>query len=1704
MYKKINKIVASMIVFMMIIANMSTVGIHIGEVFAVDSLENQGTVTNNANVNFDVYFQDNNSKIHETTKNIGEDNKIVVQIAVKNAGYLKDTRVSFNDTNYTISNQVQSEKVANVYTDANAITLNQIDAGEDIKIEVPISFDKKESVNVSEFSKTSTVKLTGTYMDENGKERNIQKEISIGLNWAANLESVIEANVTKYVSYDANEQKGLLMQMSVKSYIKDNALPIKQNKIEIDVPSINGNLPEDVTVYNKDENSNFSNENYSYDKQNSKLTITVENSINENNEIAWNNTADEYVITYNYSEETLKTIGEDGVNIDININSQIKAISYEEKDLNTNYQNTVLLNEKIGNIADIKVQSNTELSKGYMYANYDTQEKIETAYTEKLTLDISKAELVNEIKINSKADKCVSDSKEYTGNTYYKNIQFSKSTFEKILGEEGTIKIYSADTLLNTIDKNTQVNENNKIVIDLNVDELEIVTSKPITYGELTFEFEKAIKGETNYTKIQLESINKIKGQASIEATAGETVVTDSNTETEITLVEPTTKAELVLNNTNFSTIVTNENIEMKAILKTNSIYNKLYKNPTITIDLPSYIETIDVKNVQLLFEDELTITSADLIQNTDGTKQIVIRLNGTQTKYSIDAISEGANIVITADITTNNLTPNKQDQIKMICQNDKEQVESDVEVNFIAPVGIVTVNKISNYVDGAQLMALTNDESATLQVTTSAKTATAEIQVINNYSNIINNVRILGRTLAKDTTNTDTEDTLNNTFDAPMLGAINANGMENVTIYYTTNGDATEDLNDNSNGWTTQIVDYSSVKSYLIVINDYTMNIGDSIKFNYDVQIPENLGYSETINSVYTVYFDNVQENQIINDKATSRIITLSTGIAPTIQVELSSYSQENSTVRTGQYIKFIATVKNTGTIDAQNVNLNVVAPSGKLYTYRDENGNVKFTTDTSLITDTNKQLALEYITKHTEYIEDNYSSDYENTEDANKVISLGNIKAGQELKVEYEVVIDTVKVYKENLLSKTEKVDVDAGETTTEGAYDEVVTDPELVYPEATEFINNVSVIADDMQTSVNSNDYKLKVLAGNIKMTIRKDKFTEYTLIKGDELTYSAKLEQISESGDSKNIVVTMNIPEGLQIKEANFESMMISDDVINASYVIDEANRTVTFTIDKLPVGYIVKCNVVTQVGDALGEISPRATATAEGEGTYYGNITTNNISKLEMSVSQSIPDNMYVKEDEDAIYTFTVKNTSDVTAGNFKFLAPIPEGMKFVEAEIVYTAENTQTIKRLVDGSFVLERYTFVAGQEVTIKMKLHAELLQTGETEKEVTTYATITATGIEEQKSNEVKTIIEYNEEAHKVVDTDDDQDDTEVRSKISGIAWIDKNQNGQRDNDEEVLSGIEVRLLDNSTNEIVKDVDSQKEKITTTTSSGEYTFSNLPDGKYLVIFVYNSAKYDLTQYQKEDVSQSINSDVINVKMDINGEEKTVAISDTITVSGTNVRNIDIGLCESEKSDLKLDKYISSITLTYGNTVKTYDYENSKLAKVEIPANNLSDATVIIEYKIVVTNEGAIGNYVRKIVDYLPTGMKFNSELNRDWYQSSNGDLYNSSLANNKLESGEKTEVTLTLTKKMSDTSVGIVNNNAELYEIYNDEGIADIDSTPANKINGEDDMSAADVVISVKTGDAIVYTAIISAIICIVIGVSIYYIRKFVLKRM
>ena len=331
-----------------------------------------------------------------------------------------------------------------------------------------------------------------------------------------------------------------------------------------------------------------------------------------------------------------------------------------------------------------------------------------------------------------------------------------------------------------------------------------------------------------------------------------------------------------------------------------------------------------------------------------------------------------------------------------------------------------------------------------------------------------------------------------------------------------------------------------------------------------------------------------------------------------------------------------------------------------------------------------------------------------------------------------------------------------------------------------------------------------------------------------------------------------------------------------------------------------------------------------------------------------------------------------------------------------------------------------------------------------------------------------------------------------------------IQKEEEYQDDDGEELLANVKAILVNKSTNAIVKDIDTRQEKSTLTNSEGYYEFTNIPQGQYFILFVYDVGKYSITEYQKTGVDASVNSDAIDIEVILYGEKTIAGITDTIVISDSNIRDIDIGLYNQEKFDLRLDKYISKITRTTPTSgTEVFEYNNEKLTKIEVLKKNLGKSSIIIEYKIVVKNEGAVAGYAKKVADYLPKGVVFNTELNKDWYLSDNGNVYNTSLENTIINPGETKELTLTLVKQITEDSIGILNNTAEIYEAYNEQGLKDIDSTPANKVEAEDDMSKADIVLGIVTGAQIAMYIALPIVIIALLSLGVFEIKKRVLNK-
>lgn len=218
------------------------------------------------------------------------------------------------------------------------------------------------------------------------------------------------------------------------------------------------------------------------------------------------------------------------------------------------------------------------------------------------------------------------------------------------------------------------------------------------------------------------------------------------------------------------------------------------------------------------------------------------------------------------------------------------------------------------------------------------------------------------------------------------------------------------------------------------------------------------------------------------------------------------------------------------------------------------------------------------------------------------------------------------------------------------------------------------------------------------------------------------------------------------------------------------------------------------------------------------------------------------------------------------------------------------------------------------------------------------------------------------------------------------------------------------------------------------------------------------------------------------------------------INVNDSNISNINIGLIIAKKYDLQLDKYISRVTVQ-NNKTETKTYTDVTLAKQEIDAKQVNSTIVVVEYTIRVTNKGDVAGYVKKIADYLSSDYKFNSQLNKDWYQSGD-ELYCTSLSNEKLEPGESKEIKLIVIKEMNENNTGLINNTAEIVDSYNELGLTDINSKEGNKAKGENDMGSADLIISIRTGQVVMTVSLIISTI-VIMGIAIFVITKIIINR-
>ena len=202
---------------------------------------------------------------------------------------------------------------------------------------------------------------------------------------------------------------------------------------------------------------------------------------------------------------------------------------------------------------------------------------------------------------------------------------------------------------------------------------------------------------------------------------------------------------------------------------------------------------------------------------------------------------------------------------------------------------------------------------------------------------------------------------------------------------------------------------------------------------------------------------------------------------------------------------------------------------------------------------------------------------------------------------------------------------------------------------------------------------------------------------------------------------------------------------------------------------------------------------------------------------------------------------------------------------------------------------------------------------------------------------------------------------------------------------------------------------------------------------------------------------------------------------------------------------DLALRKWVSQAIVIEDGVEKVKDtghyaeQDPEPVVRVDLNQDRIDNTIIKFRYQIRITNEGEIPGYATEISDYIPEGLEFNQADNPLWREV-DGKIVTDQLKDTLLNPGESSSVEVVLTWINDEENMGVMINTAEISEDYNESGTPDIDSTPNNKVEGEDDIDDAPVALTMVTGSAPLYIGLTAGTLAIIAG-GVFLIKKYVI---
>ena len=893
------KLIAMLLIITLNIANFLFVGEGLIS-YAVDMV-----ATNSNNVEFQVYFknQDETTKqeiqVAEKDININsESENLYVTISVLREGYFNG-KITLDSNNLSVIGCTKNAYLNSV--DGNTINLNQIGSGNTVTLELQVKPKTANSIKSADLSAESIVNLTGVYTSSKGTKlvtTDIKGKTTVKANLKSpeNIQNILETNIITNKVFEIDGVNKRIIQILVKNNAKDNLYPIKTTNIEMKLPSD----AEKIVAYARSTESTDSRINFgesNYNQEESTLKINLENKEDSEGNISFaKNATDSLVVTAIYNESKVFT-EEEKV-----ITTKSTITTYDEKALITEKQATI--SEEVKGIINYEISKQEDaIYKGKIYTGEEREYKVNvrsyvnstlTAESIKFKLDTTKY-LVGEIE------------KEST--IAYKDITIKKDDFTKVLGENANINILNQEgTVVSSITNETEVDQKGNIVISLpeNTLKADIETSVPTATGKIDFILTKSIV-ENTYQEDEIKTFTDIENAITTE----DEIKVKGNTE----LKETITQAKLDIDTKELKAGTTTT-VEITTTLLSDDETKDLYKNPVIKIAFPANTTQLTEPKYKILYTNGLEETAEGKVTEEDGRKVVIITLKGEQKTYPGKTI-QGTVVVVSAELTVDKLQTSSNENITLTYTNENaknyyQDGKITKDLKIVQDQNIIITNNIKEL--GVETVGKEEDKEVNIKATGETQTATIQIGAISNEEETITNAKILGKFPTKSSTNT---------MDITLTSNIKVTtGQEGVKIYYSSNENATEDLENSENAWT-EDSNLADKRCYLIVVP--SLNKGEKICAEYGVAINttdiEDKKAEESFKIIY-----NIDEKNTKYSESTQNIFY---GIEnQEVKVEMTiSYIENNQEVSSNTYHNVFLYITNMGNTDLENIDIKFIA---------------------------------------------------------------------------------------------------------------------------------------------------------------------------------------------------------------------------------------------------------------------------------------------------------------------------------------------------------------------------------------------------------------------------------------------------------------------------------------------------------------------------------------------------------------------------------------------------------------------------------------------------------------------------------------------------------------------------------------------------------------------------------------------------------